>query len=488
MDFIFAIISLLIGLGVGLALGKKFFAIDNSAQWLEEKQGLITDLKLAQAAFEKSKEDNLKLESDLIMVQDNYEMLRDKHTQLTADYSALNAKTQAEDKASKDKLEALENARMELSNQFKTLANEIFEDKSRKFAEQNQSSLSHLLDPLKTKLADFQTTVEKAYVEEGKDRVALFEQVKQLMALNQALSQDAKDLTQALKGSNKAQGNWGELILEKILERAGLRKGIEYDTQLSYSRDDGSRAQPDLLINLPNDRCLITDSKVSLTAYDQFVNSADNAVKEKALVQHVDSIRAHIKGLSVKNYQDLEQLKTVDFVVMFIPIEPAFMAALSYDSDLFMYAWEKNILLVSPTTLLFVLRMVAYLWRQEAQNRNAQEIASRGAELYDKLVGFAQEMDDLEQRLNQAQTSFGVAKARLLTGKGNVIRQAEMLRELGVKSNKSLPTKWTEIAQEEELLASGKSAQVEEDATKNLSVALIESLPTSSIDSEDKKH
>lgn len=487
MEIVFTIISLLIGLGVGLILGKKFFTVDNSAQWLEEKQRLITDLKLAQAAFEKLKEDNLKLESDLIMVQDNYELLRDKHTQLTADYSALNAKTQAEDKASKDKLEALENARIELSNQFKTLANEIFEDKSRRFAEQNQSNLSHLLDPLKSKLADFQNTVEKAYVEEGKDRVALFEQVKQLMALNQALSQDAKDLTQALKGSNKAQGNWGELILEKILERAGLRKGIEYDTQLSYSRDDGSRAQPDLLINLPNDRCLITDSKVSLTAYDQFVNSADNAVKEKALAQHVDSIRAHIKGLSVKNYQDLEQLKTVDFVVMFIPIEPAFMAALSYDSDLFMYAWEKNILLVSPTTLLFVLRMVAYLWRQEAQNRNAQEIASRGAELYDKLVGFAQEMDDLEQRLNQAQTSFGVAKARLLTGKGNVIRQAEMLRELGVKSNKSLPTKWTEIAQEEELLASGKTGQAPKDNVKDAPPALITNEADQSLEAPEKK-
>lgn len=269
------------------------------------------------------------------------------------------------------------------------------------------------------------------------------------MDLNQSLSQDAKNLTRALKGSSKAQGNWGELVLERVLEASGLRKGEEYDVQESHTRDDGSRAQPDVVVHLPEDRHLVVDAKVSLTAYEDFASAETEEDRQRAIKRHLDSIRAHIKGLSDKNYQALYGLKSLDFVLMFIPIEPAFMLGVTHDRELFMDAWQKNVLLVSPSTLLFVVRTVAHLWRQEAQNRNAQDIAKRGAELYDKLVGFVEDLESLGNRLHQAQKEYDAAHSKLTGGRGNVIRQAEMLKQLGVKPTKALPAALVEVATDE---------------------------------------
>ncbi len=358
---------------------------------------------------------------------------------LNAQIAALNTQLTQERSQNAEKITLLQSAREELTNQFKNLANDILEEKSKRFSEQNQQSLGQLLEPLKTRLQEFQGKVEQVYVQEGKDRSALAEQVRQLMELNRTVSQEANNLTRALKGSNKTQGNWGELILERVLETAGLRKGEEFDVQESHTTGDGKRLQPDVVLHLPEDRHLVIDAKATLVAYEDYANAEDDKHREAALKRHLDAVRTHIKGLSDKNYQDLYGLKSLDFVLMFIPIEPAFMLAVTHDRELFMDAWNKNVLLVSPSTLLFVVRTVASLWRQEAQNRNAQDIAKRGAELYDKLAGFVEDLESLGNRLAQAQKDYDGAIGKLSTGRGNLIRQAEMLKKLGVKPNKSLP-------------------------------------------------
>ena len=365
---------------------------------------------------------------------------------LNAQVATLTMQLTQERNQSNEKLALLQSAREELTHQFKNLANDILEEKSKRFSEQNQQSLGQLLDPLKTKLQEFQGKVEQVYVQEGKDRSALAEQVRQLMELNKTVSQEANNLTKALKGSNKTQGNWGELVLERVLESSGLRKGEEYDVQESHTLDDGRRLQPDVVVHLPDDRHLVIDAKATLVAYEDYANAEDDKHRDAALKRHLDAVRSHIKGLSDKNYQDLYGLKSLDFVLMFVPIEPAFMLAVTHDRELYMDAWNKNVLLVSPSTLLFVVRTVANLWRQEAQTRNAQDIAKRGAELYDKLAGFVEDMESLGTRLNQAQKDYDGAINKLATGRGNVIRQAEMLKKLGVKPSKSLPTPMVEIA------------------------------------------
>ena len=365
---------------------------------------------------------------------------------LNAQVATLTMQLTQERNQSNEKLAWLQSAREELTHQFKNLANDILEEKSKRFSEQNQQSLGQLLDPLKTKLQEFQGKVEQVYVQEGKDRSALAEQVRQLMELNKTVSQEANNLTKALKGSNKTQGNWGELVLERVLEGSGLRKGEEYDVQESHTLPDGRRLQPDVVVHLPDDRHLVIDAKATLVAYEDYANAEDEKHRDAALKRHLDAVRSHIKGLSDKNYQDLYGLKSLDFVLMFIPIEPAFMLAVTHDRDLFMDAWNKNVLLVSPSTLLFVVRTVANLWRQEAQTRNAQDIAKRGAELYDKLAGFVEDMESLGTRLNQAQKDYDGAINKLSTGRGNLIRQAEMLKKLGVKPSKSLPAPMVEIA------------------------------------------
>jgi len=361
--------------------------------------------------------------------------LQAAHTELAQ------VRTQAE--ADRESLRAqvalLTDAKTALSDQFKALANEILEEKSRRFAEQNQQNLGTLLDPLRTQLTEFKGKVEEVYVKEGQDRSALKEQVRQLMELNRTLSNDASNLTKALKGSAKTQGNWGELILERVLEASGLEKGRVYHVQVSQRDADGKLQQPDVVINLPQERRLVVDAKVSLLAYESYASAESDDVRTAAVRAHLDSVRTHVKGLSAKNYQQLYGVQSLDMVVMFVPIEPAFMLAVTSDEALFMEAWQRNVLLVSPSTLLFVVRTIAHLWRQEAQTRNAQDIARRGAELYDKLAAFVGDLQKVGAKLKDAQGAYDEAEKRLSTGRGNVIRQAEMLKELGVKSTKSLP-------------------------------------------------
>ncbi len=420
-------IYLFVALAVGLFVGAGII-------WLVQR-ALITRLT-EQLLASKQNLQRLATEHDALTLLQN--QLTIKKHELSTEIAKLTTTLELERSQTKEKFEFRENTEKQLSNQFKILADEILEEKSRKFTDQNKTNLDQILEPLKIKISEFQGKVQEVYIQEGKDRSALSEQVKQLMALNNQLSDDAHNLTQALKGQSKAQGNWGELILERVLEASGLRKGHEYNVQVSHVRDDGTRVQPDVVIHLPEDRHLIIDAKVSLTAYEIHANADNDPERNTAIKKHLESVRSHIKELSEKNYQQLYGLQSFDFVLMFIPVEPAFMLAISHDNNLWLESWNKNILLVSPSTLLFVVRTVAHLWKQEQQNRNAQEIASRGAELYNKLAGFVDDLNMLGKRLQQAQIAYDDAYSKFSKGKGNVIRQAEMLKQLGVKPTKPL--------------------------------------------------
>ncbi len=358
----------------------------------------------------------------------------------------MRSRADEERKAANEKLALLQEARTQLSDQFKALAADILEEKSKSFSEANRTSLGTLIDPLKVQLADFKGKVEEVYINEAKERSALGEQVRQLFNLNQQLSRDANNLTSALRGQNKSQGNWGELILERVLEAAGLVKGVHFTPQESHSRDDGSRIQPDVVLNLPGQRFMVIDSKVSLNAYELFSTAEDDGAREAALRRHLDSIRGHIKDLSAKNYQEIHGISALDFVILFVPIEPAFLVAITRDAELWHQAWEKNILLVSPSSLLFVVRIVAQLWQKEQQSKNAQDIAKRGAELYDKFVGFVEDLDKVGKGLKDAQNAYERAYGKFATGRGNVVRQAEMLRSLGLKTTKRLDAGLLEAA------------------------------------------
>ena len=352
----------------------------------------------------------------------------------------LEASLESERKQGLGRIESLNEAKEALTIQFKNLANDILDDKTRRFTEQNALSLDALLKPLQTKLTEFKEQVATSYSNESRERFALKSEIERLSALNVKMSDETRSLTQALKGDSKVQGNWGELVLESILESSGLRKGEEYLVQDSHTQVDGSRLQPDIVVRLPEGRHLVVDSKVSITAYARHAESADADTAQIELNAHIQSLRQHIQSLSSKNYSSLYGVGSVDFVLMFIPIEPAFLLALKSAPNLYQEALAKNIVLVCPSTLMATLRTVAHLWRQDHQNKNALEIARQCGALYDKFVGFIDDMEKLGQRIDQAQTSYHEAFSKLKTGKGNLIRTAEKVRELGVKPSKTLPT------------------------------------------------
>ena len=346
---------------------------------------------------------------------------------------------------------AVEQMRVELPETFKSLASTVLEEKARRFAEQSQAGLGLVLEPLKARLEDFQNKVETARMEQVRGDGRLSAQIDKLFESNTRFTEQANALASALRGSSKAQGAWGELVLERILEAAGLRSGHEYDAQENYTAENGKRSQPDVVIHLPGERHLIIDSKVSLIHYEAHSMAEDDAARTVAADSHTSSVRAHIRNLAERNYQTLYGLNSLDFVIMFLPIEPAFMLAISRDDRLWEQAWQRNVLLVSPSTLLFVLRTVASLWRQEQQKQNVEEIARKGADLYNKLASFIADFSEVGNRLESAQRSYAEAMTKLHSGKGNVIRQAEMLKALGVKPTKQLPQGLVELAQQETL-------------------------------------
>ncbi len=388
-----------------------------------------------------------KQEAEINDLKDINSQLEQKHTQilqqkqdLAQQVTYFKTKLDLEEKQSLDKINLLQQAENNLSNAFRILANDILEQKSQRFTEQNKHNINLVLEPLKLQLSEFKQKVEQVYEQEGKDRTALSEQVKSMISLNQQLSNDANNLARALKGDNKAQGNFGEMVLERILESAGLVKGISYNVQQMHNNDEGNKIQPDVIINLPDERHIVLDSKTSINAYDDYLHADDEQQKKLSLKKHINSIYSHIDNLHSKKYQQVLGDKTPDFVLMFIPLEPAFSLAINYDVDLWHKAWNKNILLVSPSNLLLIIRIISNIWKQDNKNKNAEQIAKRGGELYDKFVGFIEDMQKLETSIDKSKDIYNQAFNKFKQGKGNVIRQAQMLKELGANANKNLPS------------------------------------------------
>lgn len=340
-----------------------------------------------------------------------------------------------------------EDLNQKFSKEFQVLANNILEEKSKKFTDQNKQNLNDILVPLKEKIVQFEKKVEDNSKESTARHASLKEQLSQLRDLNQKITKEAENLTKALKGDTKAQGNWGEFILESILEKSGLEKGREYFTQESYTQE-GRRYRPDVIVKLPDSKSVIIDSKVSLIAYERYVGLEEGVSKEQELKSHLLSIRKHLKDLSEKEYQSLEEVGSLDFILMFIPIEPAFSLAVQNDSSLFNDAYSKNIVIVSPSTLIATLRTIANIWKQEYQNRNALEIARQSGALYDKFVGFTEDLKKIGSHLDIAQRTYQDAGKKLYTGSGNIVKRIQNIKKLGASTEKTIDQKLLDRAEE----------------------------------------
>jgi DNA recombination protein RmuC len=374
----------------------------------------------------------------LVAKDERYNALYEEKTVLERDFAVLHTRFEEAARTHEEKLRLLEEAKAALKAQFENLANQIFEQKSRSFDENNQKRLDLLLKPFREQIAQFAKQSQDRFVEESKERHLLKDEIYRLKLLNERISEDALNLTNALKGENKTQGNWGEIVLERILEESGLREGFEYETQSSYKGEEGKTMRPDVIVHLPQEKDIVIDSKVSLVAYEAFMKADDPAEKERSLKQHLASIHAHIKGLSEKRYEKLEGVRTLDFVLLFMPIEGAFLLALEQDSTFFKTAYEHNIMVVSPSTLLVTLRTIEHIWRTERQEQNAQEIARQAEALYDKFVLFVEDMHRIGEQIGRTQDTYDKAMNKLQTGRGNLIRRAESMKKLGLKPKKSL--------------------------------------------------
>lgn len=323
--------------------------------------------------------------------------------------------------------------------QFENLANKILEEKTLKFTEQNQQNLKNILNPLQEKITDFEKKVENTHKESIDYHAALRQQILGLKEMNLQMSKETLNLTKALKGDSKIQGNWGELVLERVLEKSGLEKGREYEIQKSFTTEEGNRVQPDVIINLPDGKKMIVDSKVSLTAYEKYINEEDDEQKSNFLKEHVNSIKRHVEQLGSKNYQHLYQMESPDFVLLFIPIEPAFAIALNEDTQLYNKAFERNIVIVTPSTLLATLRTIDSMWTNQKQQENAYEIARQAGALYDKFDGFVTDLVKIGKKMDEAKTEYEGAMNKLVDGKGNLITSVQKLKIMGAKAKKSLP-------------------------------------------------
>jgi len=344
-----------------------------------------------------------------------------------------------------------EQSQQKLNKDFELIANKILEEKSTKFIEQNRTNLDIILNPLKENIKAFEDKVEKVYKEESDERNILKGVISELQIQSKLIQEDANNLTRALKGDSKKQGNWGEIILEKVLERSGLVRDQEYRIQASYASAEGSRYQPDVVIDLPDDKHLVVDAKVSLVAYERSVSAETDEEREGYLKQHLVSIKNHIQELSSKNYQDLYKINSPDFVLLFIPIESSFSIAVQKDAELFNFAWDRRVVIVSPSTLLATLRTIASMWKQERQNRNVMEIARLSGSMYDKFVGFVADMENIGRYIKNGQDAYDKAINKLSVGAGNLTNTSEKIKKLGAKATKQIDTKYLDLNESQDL-------------------------------------
>ncbi|WP_115720320.1 DNA recombination protein RmuC [Gallaecimonas mangrovi] len=403
-------------------------------------QTMALELGSLQSRHEAQSErlDVLQAERDATL--DTLEETRISLAQQQQSRAELQARLEEQQKAAADKVAALQDAEQRLSEQFQNLAQRIFEQKAEALSKQSNESLQSILTPLRQQLGDFHKKVDTVYDNERLQRQGLMNELQVLKDLNRQMSEETQNLTRALKGDKKLQGNWGEMVLNRVLEESGLRKGHEFDVQVALKDDAGERFIPDVVVHLPDSKDIIVDSKVSLVDYEKYFSAENDLQKEAALRGHVQALRQHIKGLGNKDYERLSGVNALDYVLMFIPIEGAFFAAMEADPNLFTEALQKNILVVSPTNLLVVLRTIKRVWSYEQQSRNAQDIASRAAALYEKFVGFVEDLEKVGAALDNTQKRYGEAMGKLASGRGNLVRQTEMLLELGVEPKKTLAT------------------------------------------------
>jgi DNA recombination protein RmuC len=412
MDIIF----LIIGLAVGVLLG--FLIAKLTAKNTEGTGGLLKE------TVGKLEQENAKL--------------KEKEIALNSELSRENAVSEGLREKLQEQKNELQNLQDKFTKEFENLANRIFDEKSSRFTQQNKENIDQILKPLGERIKLFENRINEVYTDETKQRASLAEQIKSLNDLNQQMSRDATNLTNALKGESKTQGNWGEFILESILEKSGLIKDREYSTQSTFTGEEGKRQKPDVIINLPEGRHIIIDSKVSLTAYETFCSAGDEALRKIALNDHVNSIRNHVKELSKKNYQNIYDLSSMDFVIMFVPIEPAMAIASQADITIWNDAFEKNIVIVSPSILLATLRTIANIWKQENQNKYAIEIARQSGALYDKFVSFTEDLINIGKKIDDTKGFYSEAVKKLYDGSGNIIRRIENIKSLGAKATKSI--------------------------------------------------
>ncbi|HZR38078.1 MAG TPA: DNA recombination protein RmuC [Nevskia sp.] len=418
-----------------------------------ERQRSLT--AAAQAGAEARAQALAAREQELAALRATHEQVRGQLAAAESERAVLRATLEQERGAAVDKLKLLQQASEEMTLRFKQLSQEILEDKARRFTEQNQQNLEQVLKPLREKIAGFEQQVKQAYDSETRDRVALKEQIAQLARLNQQVSAETSSLAGALRGNVRTQGTWGELVLERILEMSGLEKDREYQTQVSGQSESGQRYRPDAVVHLPGGRDIIIDSKVSLTAYTRLVDAAGEAERAAALAAHISSLRSHIRELGGKNYHAIEGLGSLDFVLMFVPNEAAYIEAVKNAPELYQEALDQNIGLVCPSTLLPTLRTIDNQWKVERQNRNAMQIADEAGRLYDKFVGFEQDLSRLGNAIELAGKLYVDARGKLLEGPGNVVRKIELLKKLGAKAGKQLP----EALRQQALFESGEGEE-----------------------------
>lgn len=440
MEFMYLIVGVLLGGGIGWFIAKSKYH-HPSAVSKDDWERMQTHIISLQTEAAKLGEGKMHIETALNQTKSELETERRKSEELSRQYTqAVTDNKNLVQRLEEQKRES-EEMNKKLTAEFQNIAGMILEEKTKKFTEQNKEHLDIVLSPLKEKLEEFKRKVEETYDRESRETFSLKEEVRKLQDLNVRMSEEALNLTKALKGDTKKQGNWGELVLEKILERSGLEKDREYKAQVVTRNVDGETIKPDFVVYLPENKHIIIDSKVSLTAYEQMVNAETDDEREQRKKEHVASLRSHIKLLGEKNYQTAELFNSPEFVLMFVPIESSFGIAVQADQELFNYAWERKIVVVSPSTLLATLGTIASIWKQEKQTRNAIDIAKQGGALYDKFVGFVSDLTEVGKKMDSAKESYRDAMSKLVEGRGNIVRSIEALKTLGAKTAKAIDQK-----------------------------------------------
>jgi len=450
-ETVITIITFIIALGIGIYIGKLIFSARFQSEkiGLEEKLiGFTTQHNILKEQFVNEK---ISAEKQLLQISQEKENIRTEKDALAIQLSKKEVDFENLWERNSEQKQEVEKLQEKFTKEFENLANRILEEKTSKFTEQNRENLKNILSPLQDKIHLFEKKVEDTHKESIDYHAALRQQILGLREMNEQMSKETINLTKALKGDSKMQGNWGELVLERVLEKSGLEKGREYDVQQSFTNTDGQRVFPDVVVHLPDGKKMIVDSKVSLTAYEKYINEESDILKITYLKEHVNSIKRHVEQLGEKNYHDLYQIESPDFVLLFIPIEPAFASALNEDTTLYNRAFEKNVVIVTPSTLLATLRTIDSMWANQKQQENAYEIARQAGALYDKFEGFVVDLVKIGKKMDEAKSEYGNAMNKLVEGKGNLVTSVEKLKKMGAKAKKALPENILKRASDEEI-------------------------------------